>query len=337
VAGLGDLDGDGVPEQAVGSTGGQRVEVYSGADGTLLHTWSGSGRFGHVISALGDVDGDGVGEVLVGAPCDPDYCRGRIYVFSGATGTLLAERKGPEITLFGNSVAALGDVDGDGVDDVASVGRGVHVYRGSDLKRILYFGLYTDVDTQHPRWAFNMAEVGDMDGDGRHDFAFTWTPWLGDDVGRLDVVSTAPIGETYCTAVPASNGRVAEVTAIGSSSPAFNMLQLQFSDLPFNGLGESPFLLLNSAAQGFVQGPAGSVGNLCLGGEIGRHVGGVVGIAPTGEAWLTIDLSGLPRPNGGTHAVQVGETWNFQGWFRDRLKTGEKVSNFTPGYSILFH
>ena len=36
-----------------------------------------------------------------------------------------------------------------------------------------------------------------------------------------------------------------------------------------------------------------------------------------GEVSFTVDVTALPRP-GGTHAVQPGETWYFQCWFRDR-------------------
>ena len=50
-----------------------------------------------------------------------------------------------------------------------------------------------------------------------------------------------------------------------------------------------------------------------------------------GALHLKVDLTQLP-PLG--HAVQPGETWNFQAWFRDKNPTS--TSNFTDGLSILF-
>ena len=48
---------------------------------------------------------------------------------------------------------------------------------------------------------------------------------------------------------------------------------------------------------------------------------------------IPVDLNNLPRPNG-TVAVQAGETWNFQCWYRD--KNPGTTSNFTDGVSVLF-
>jgi hypothetical protein len=80
VAGLGDVDGDGTPDFAVGTlvfgsiapnafTG--QVRIYSGASSLLLHTLNGTSPndfFGHSLASLGDLDGDGVSDFLVGAP-----------------------------------------------------------------------------------------------------------------------------------------------------------------------------------------------------------------------------------------------------------------------------
>ncbi len=42
----------------------------------------------------------------------------------------------------------------------------------------------------------------------------------------------------------------------------------------------------------------------------------------------------MPTPNGFVVA-QVGETWNFQGWYRDAVG-GSATSNFTDGIEIVF-
>ncbi len=119
VAGTGDLDGDGFPDLIVGAPDAvEAARVYSGADGSLLHDLApppGGGDFGRSVAGVGDVDGDGVPDVAVGAS-QANLAR----IFSGETGLLLATLPGPAGSMsFGRAVAGVGDVDGDGVPDIA--------------------------------------------------------------------------------------------------------------------------------------------------------------------------------------------------------------------------
>lgn len=138
VTGTPDLDGDGVADYAVGApyTGpwaGGYVKVYSGATGTVLFTLSKATtgayeRFGAAISAGGDVDGDGTPDLAIGAPGRYGNW-GRVEIWSGATGQLLESRNspatppqalvGPRGEHYGNALAWLGDLDGDGTDELA--------------------------------------------------------------------------------------------------------------------------------------------------------------------------------------------------------------------------
>ena len=76
VAPLDDLDGNGVPDLAVGAPqdpeiGAGYVSVFSGKTGELLATHWGEAvgdRFGAAIAGAGDHDGDGVPDLLIGAP-----------------------------------------------------------------------------------------------------------------------------------------------------------------------------------------------------------------------------------------------------------------------------
>jgi hypothetical protein len=130
VAGFGDVDGDSVPDFAVGAPGHEtgvarvigRLFVYSGASGALLHTLEdGFTLFGQSIAAVGDVNGDSLGDLLVGSPrwdADPGdglAPTGRAYVYSGADGSLIHAIAGQEPGgEFGYAVAAMLSIDADG-------------------------------------------------------------------------------------------------------------------------------------------------------------------------------------------------------------------------------
>jgi outer membrane protein assembly factor BamB len=125
----GDVDGDGKADVAFGCAGetvgghvGQgRVYVFSGATGVLLFTLTTpnpqtNADFGSSV-AIADTNGDGHADIIVGAPGEG---AGRVYVFSGATGTVLRTLTSPNAETNGNfgiSVSA-GDVDADGKADV---------------------------------------------------------------------------------------------------------------------------------------------------------------------------------------------------------------------------
>jgi hypothetical protein len=104
MSGLGDVDGDSIPDYAIGGWqpgGGHlgRVDVYSGEDGHIIHTYVGNelnGGFAGHVSGHGDLDGDQVNDLVVGAyhKDSPPTDAGCIYLYSpgdpdddGFTGT----------------------------------------------------------------------------------------------------------------------------------------------------------------------------------------------------------------------------------------------------------
>jgi len=210
LAGLGDLDGDGLVDLAVGAPGDDDGGVNLGAAWILFLNADGSvktfqkisetaggftgglasgGMFGTALTSLGDLDGDGVLDLAVGAPVDPDGGSGKgavWIVFLDQNGTVHDEQKISELQgglgvaldgggHFGTSVASLDDLDGDGFIDLV-VGDQVSV-----LLEGAFWVLELDsdgtVDDRHAhgdpleRFGLSSAAIGDLNGDGHPDLA----------------------------------------------------------------------------------------------------------------------------------------------------------------------
>ncbi len=138
------------------------------------------------------------------------------------------------------------------------------------------------------------------------------------------------LGQNYCgPAVPNSSDEPAEIHACGSDLVADGDLVLRATSLPTDKFG----YFLASQTQDFIPNPAGSQGNLCLSGQIGRFAKAIQSSGPSCTLNLFVDLSNIPPQHS---AVQPGDTWYFQCWFRDKVG-GVPTSNFTDGVEIVFN
>lgn len=154
MAGLPDIDGDGVPdiiigapyEGVMGSVRDGTVSFFSGADGSFIGTYIEEERqenryYGWQVKSLGDLNGDGITEIGISALRQfnsygyrpPPYSRpfsGALFVANGAdVGQSNVEDlielypNLPNLPTnfnynFGYDFASLGDVDGDGIPDI---------------------------------------------------------------------------------------------------------------------------------------------------------------------------------------------------------------------------
>jgi hypothetical protein len=176
VGSVGDLTGDGIPDVLIGqpvdpgnASSSGMVRVLSGVDGSTVysilgvnqHDWLGSG-----VAGLSDIDGDGACDFIIGAPGVDTLLtdQGAVYAYSGRTGVVIYAAYGAMADGLGGAIAALGDIDGDGVGDFVA-GSGANyakVFSGANGSPI-----WTLIDPKTPVFfGYTVGGGGDVDADG---------------------------------------------------------------------------------------------------------------------------------------------------------------------------
>lgn len=199
VAGAGDVNGDGYADVLVGSSGfdgggtnsGAALLYFGGAgafnttvDANLQSSNAGV-RLGSSVAGVGDVNGDGFADILIGSPfyANGQANEGAAFLYLGGagafnTGTDAHYEINQADAEFGTSVAAAGDINGDGFSDVivgalrydngqTDEGGAFVYYGGSTINAVLDATL--EANQANAAMGNAVASLGDVNADGYAD------------------------------------------------------------------------------------------------------------------------------------------------------------------------
>ncbi|MFT5685811.1 MAG: hypothetical protein ACI8RZ_006765, partial [Myxococcota bacterium] len=244
--GAGDVNGDGYDDLIIGARFEASAGTDAGASYLVLGPVSGtmnlsasdakitgeaaSDTSGISVDSAGDFNNDGYDDLLIGSQYNDggDTDAGAAHVLFGpVTGAVSLSSADVDLTgiapndLAGRAVAGLGDVDGDGYDDVligaqqADVGTDANngtvylVYGNSTSGSLSGAGaIITGVAAQDYA-GYWVASAGDTDGDGNRDLIIA--------AYRADPNSTTNAGSTYLL-----NGPVTGTVSLSTADATFN-------------------------------------------------------------------------------------------------------------------
>ncbi|MFF0302900.1 FG-GAP-like repeat-containing protein [Streptomyces sp. NPDC004562] len=274
---VGDFTGDGKADLAVGSTG-KDVWIHKGgflkASGaasrealtTDLHTGS---IYGSQSLAAGDVNGDGTDDLVISGTQDETYDDGA-FVYLGSPSGLTRQT---HLVNGAYEIAATGDLNGDGYDDIVtstygdgvkSLGGSVSAYLGTPNGISTRAQTTIDQDTpgvpgadEEGDWFGNALSLGDIDKDGYADLAVgTLHETIGDAeiAGSVTVLRGSAAGLT-ATGAKTFTQNTAGVPGTAESADRFGA-SVRLSDLTGDGRAD-----LSVGADG-ENHPAGSIYSL---------------------------------------------------------------------------
>ncbi len=215
VSTAGDINGDGYSDVIVGASyynNGQndegRAYVFNGSASGLSasESWTGESNqarsyFGCSVATAGDVNGDGYSDIVVGAWGfdNGNTNEGKIFAYFGSASGVSASANwtsegNQDTTLFGQTVATAGDVNGDGYSDIIVGAPTADNGQKDEGRAYVYYGS-AGGPSATPDWAaegnqingdfgYSVATAGDVNGDGYADVvigAITYDNSMTDD------------------------------------------------------------------------------------------------------------------------------------------------------------
>lgn len=374
VDGVGDVNGDGIPDVVVGATsegndylhpgfppfippfwtddnsGG--VFVHSGSTGSLLFSQVGTSPeegFGYSVAGLGDVDGDLIPDLAAGTAAltdrpSPGYAR----ILSGFDGSILfslLENEGFATHFV--RVEGPGDLNNDGRADLllsamrdapeGPLVRAVSGANGATLLEYLPAIVYGEITN------VSVAAIGDAGVDGVGDFV-VGVSGMAYGLGYVVLFDSAEsFSEPFCfgdgsrgfcpcggfgqagDGCANSSGAGAQLETHGLASVSNDTFSLSVSGVP----GSKPGLILRGAqtvAGGFGN-PAGN-GLLCTTGQTARSQ-----VLMTTSQGL-VDIMDFQGNSFGASSYGVGVDVYYQFWYRDSQNACGGEFNFTNAWRV---
>lgn len=215
VANIGDLDNDGIQDLLVGAHGDDTGGTSRGAayihfmnrNGSIKSTVKLSGvtangatladsdLYGLSVGGIGDLDNDGIPDIMIGADGDDTggTNRGAVYIhYMNRNGSIKSTVKLSTNTLngaplidgdnYGSSISSIGDLDNDGIPDIAIAAWGTDTSKGAayihfmnrdgsikSTKKIGYITSNGPALSDSDFYGTAMANLGDLDNDGIQD------------------------------------------------------------------------------------------------------------------------------------------------------------------------
>jgi hypothetical protein len=231
----GDVNGDGVEDLIVGAPSYDGIAGFAGraylfygpftgdinaADANAIISAEAFGdNLGFSVASAGDLDNDGFDDIIVGARSNDTrgIQSGRVYLFYGPLSGSLADTdadsiiSGAAFDEVGRSVAGVGDLNGDGFDDILI---GTDIAGGSFQGQVFLFNgplsgerpaasADAVISGSFPNESFgaSVASAGDMNGDGIPDLIVGAPrfPLNGNDTGRAYIFYGPVAGSLIAT------------------------------------------------------------------------------------------------------------------------------------------
>lgn len=261
LAGIGDVDLDGVPDVAVGAprrssafdaaTGA--VSVHSGASGAVLYRITGADpkdHLGTAVAAVGDGNFDGHPDFAIGAPFADSSAQdaGRALLLNGPNGATLKAWNGTSAQdHFGSALMAIADVHGDGLNELL-IGAPNALGPNGRSGRATAFSLSgstlwkSDGSADGDRYGASLAPVDDSDGDGIADMLIG-APGAASNQGQVRLLRSV-------------NGALLVATSGGTTGGEIGRSVLGIADIDLDGRADFVTTVLHSIS--FYSGATGA-------------------------------------------------------------------------------